>query len=88
MTKGEQTSSMPRTTCAQFSRSLNPSRPWQRYCSNICRSRWHTDTRRRALMKQRARPRATLIGDSLAVALDEEMNRRPRPLDAADYGTT
>jgi endogenous inhibitor of DNA gyrase (YacG/DUF329 family) len=51
---GMQAPSMLRTTCAQCPRSLNRSRPWQRFCSERCRIQWHAEERRQALTAYRS----------------------------------
>ncbi len=50
---GVKAPSEPRRTCAQCPRSLNRSRPWQRFCSVCCRNRWHAAERRQALAAYR-----------------------------------
>lgn len=60
MTKGKagmKTLSERQTTCAQCSRSLNHSRPWQRFCSKPCRLQWHAEERRQALAAYRSEER-------------------------------
>jgi len=48
---------MPRTICAQCSRSLSRFRPWQRFCSGRSRIRWHAEERRQALAAYRSNER-------------------------------
>ena len=40
--------------CARCATPLNPTRPWQRFCSVRCRNRWHAEERRQALAAYRA----------------------------------
>ena len=54
MPKGKGGMKVLRTTCEQCPRSLNPSRPWQRFCSARCRSQWHVKERRQALAAYRS----------------------------------
>jgi len=59
---GMKTSSAQRTIghCEQCHRSVSLRRPWQRFCSEGCRTRWHAQERRHALAAYRARQQEEL----------------------------
>jgi len=53
-----QTHTEPRTDqCEHCHGSLSPIRPWQRFCSEHCRNRWHAEERRQALAAYRSNER-------------------------------
>lgn len=39
--------------CEFCNQPFRPTRHWQRFCSNLCRSRWHEQERKKAVIHYR-----------------------------------